>query len=444
MREALQRWTFPGIEPAPALLVSRCVRVEDLPGPTSPETRYVIAFDGSPQEVPARVEYPSIRVEYLQLAGVYVDLARFFGATDGPFIDPRKLASSSQQQIINAVLPGSNVYGPSLTPTENWRSELFELFRRQGISDFGEPPFTVLDALFHLYGSPAGPIREIVLGRCPYKDDGCLAANVPVGPSGTGCPSCGRQVWPTDVLRTHEEFDDEGSNVIPVTRTMSVIERLLSISYLACFLRAMPQVLADGAFITDGPLAVFGTSAPMKRKFVSFWSSLVSAVAAQGIAPPLVFGLEKSGIFVDHAKAIGSAVENGRVVVLDEAYIRRHVKRRKSGTPYGQDEFYGRRFFFKTSSGRMLVLTVPRSPGGQPYGEGDCEELAEYPTLKRTVQLLDRIETRLYTDAVIPVALAHSAAALPLGTGQDVLRLLAQDVLGLSRTGRPASPPHYP
>ena len=48
-------------------------------------------------------------------------------------------------------------------------------------------------------------------------------------------------------------------------------------------------------------------------------------------------------------------------------------------------------------------------------------------------EVLDRVQTRLYENAVIPLALAHSAASLPLGVGQSVLRALGQRLLGLHR-----------
>ena len=37
----------------------------------------------------------------------------------------------------------------------------------------------------------------------------------------------------------------------------------------------------------------------------------------------------------------------------------------------------------------------------------------------------------MYRDGLIPVALAHSKAAFPIGVGTDVLRLVAKRKLGL-------------
>src|SRR5664279_4421022 len=86
----------------------------------------------------------------------------------------------------------------------------------------------------------------------------------------------------------------------------------------------------------------------------------------------------------------------------------------------------------------MIVATVPRLPAGQPYeaagtSTNPAEQPVSYPTLRPTLEALDRLQTRLYPNAVIPVALAHSASSLPLGTGRSVLTLLAQDGLGIER-----------
>jgi hypothetical protein len=425
VREAMARWETPAVATEPPVdLQNRLLALADLPAPERPDTTYVLAFDGSIQEVAAREEYPSVRVDYLQLAGVAVVLSKFFSAWDGPFVDPKKQAAAVSSQIVNAVLPGSNVSSPGSSSVDTWRQEVHELFRTRGVSDFGET-VTLLDALDRLFGS----VGNVEVGYCPAE--GCVQRRFSVRLEGEPCPGCGTQVWPTDVLRTHEEFDPDGSNLTPLGRLMSVCERLLMTIYVDGLLTAAPESLARGLFVTDGPLALFGTVAPMKRRLVTWLGSVTSRLASLGLQPPLVVGIEKSGAFVDHAAALRQWIPTGHVLHMDEQYIRTRVAKRAPGAdPYGKDEFYGRRFVYKTSTERLLVVTVPRSTG-QPYAEAGCEDLAGYPTLKSTLQVLDAIQTRLYADAVIPVALAHSAAALPLGTGTRVLQDLAKQALSV-------------
>ena len=117
-------------------------------------------------------------------------------------------------------------------------------------------------------------------------------------------------------------------------------------------------------------------------------------------------------------------------MLLSREYINR-MTGRPPQHQYGTDEFYGRRFIYRTTSGNPLVITVPPKPGLAPYGDSAGEDIANYPTLRVVCEVLDHVQTRLYENAVIPVALAHSAASLPLGVGQSVLRALGQRLLGL-------------
>ena len=52
--------------------------------------------------------------------------------------------------------------------------------------------------------------------------------------------------------------------------------------------------------------------------------------------------------------------------------------------------------------------------------------------LPRGIALLERIGTGLYQNALIPVALAHSFASIPLRTGSKVLTLLTKELLSNS------------
>ena len=135
---------------------------------------------------------------------------------------------------------------------------------------------------------------------------------------------------------------------------------------------------------------------------------------------------------------------SGHAMMLTQDYINRLLGR-SSGNPYGSDEFYGRRFIYRTTKGDVLVVTVPPQHGVAPYGaDPRSEKFDSYPTLQVICQVLDSLRTRMYDDAVIPVALAHSTAALPLGVGRSVLTRLAQEnIPGLSTNYQAIKKPSY-
>ncbi|MGW0435337.1 hypothetical protein ACWDV4_22705 [Micromonospora sp. NPDC003197] len=378
----------------------------------------------------------------MQIAGVYVDIPRFLNANSTGLINARELERSQKSQTVNSVLPGSSVYIEGMTGKASWRVELARSFAGAGIEDFGTR-FTLADALMTIHGAPGRPATSLVLAKCPS----CGSSGTPVQrvtKAGGNCSeaSCGDRMELTDVLRLYEEYAEEGENVLPLTRAMNIAERLLLVSYLDGFYRMSPQSLSNGIFITDGPLAVYGPIAPMKTRFREYWEALCTELESRDIAPPLVVGIEKTGRFADHAQAIRDFIPEGHVMMLDTPYINKYVTIQTEAHYYGRDEFYGRRFIYRTRTGEVLVVTVPRVPGGPPYEKPEkrpdgtfsyraSEDFASYPTLKATLEVLDLLQTRLYPNAVIPVALAHSASSLPLGTGRSVLTLLAQQSLGV-------------
>ena len=132
-------------------------------------------------------------------------------------------------------------------------------------------------------------------------------------------------------------------------------------------------------FITDGPLGLHGTVAPLKRRFQDYLAEFAKQCAANGRpAAPLVVGVEKSGTFVEHAQLISHLIEPGHVMLPTTEYINR-ITGRPANNPYGSDEFYGRRFIYRTKSGGILVFTVPPKPGVTPYGDPDGELSVELP-----------------------------------------------------------------
>ncbi|MEU6841405.1 hypothetical protein ABZ930_05955 [Streptomyces sp. NPDC046716] len=225
---------------------------------------------------------------------------------------------------------------------------------------------------------------------------------------------------------------------------MSAAERLMTLCYLNFFADSAPEVLRHTLFVTDGPLALHGPLGPLRRRFVEHLGDLAGWCADREIVAPLMVGIEKSGAFVEHAEQISDWIPIGHVMRLTNGYINR-ISGRSESNRYGEDEFYGRRFIYRTQAGDPLVITVPAAPGLSPYdGSSDVEGWSAFPTLRLICEVLDSLRTRMYQHAVIPVALAHSAAALPLGVGRSVLTMMAQqNITGLKLDIQAVQPPTY-
>ncbi len=433
---AFSRWVVTQATPDDEKRVtSLCRPISDLDNASVAESvRFAITVDGSDTEVEATREHPTIKVGYLRVAASFIDFEKLHASGTGDFVNPHLLRESHQYAAFDRALPGSGLVIPGSTGVDTWRQELDRFLQETKFDEASDR--TLADMLLALYGNPSAPPSTAPLRRCPScgaKEAQLSGGQINVPKEGATCPECGSKVFLGDILRTDEEYMPEGSNRSALTRLMLVAERLMSLGYMQLLYEDANsyEVLGRTLFITDGPLALHGTVAPLKRRFQDYLGVFAKqCIINNRPSAPLLVGVEKSGAFVEHAQLIAHLIEPGHVMLLTTEYINR-VTGRPPNNSYGSDEFYGRRFIYRTRNERALVFTVPPKPGVTPYGDPDGEQWSSYPTLRPICEVLDHVQTRLYENAVIPVALAHSAASLPLGVGQSVLRALVQQSLGL-------------
>ncbi|MFJ5608203.1 hypothetical protein ACIQCJ_02240 [Streptomyces sp. NPDC093221] len=417
---------------------------EGLDQPAAPEIRYVVAVDGSGHEyAEAYDQYPSTRVLYLQIAGVFIDLQHMLKHS-GPFVSPSRIAESMEASVVSGFLPGSYLeHDEFKDPTQAFRAELYDLFSTTQVQNR-----SLLDVLGDVqrFGLPrdaeAAKQGEMTLPKCPNtqcslndpKEARLAGLAVPLKSPGQ-CPSCSQILWSTDTFRVYEEFHPDTTNGEVLGRARDIIEHLVLIGVALSFEQLWPKLLPQTAFLYDGDLAVFGNSARMFRGILGCWQALWARCRDRGQKPPVVLGIAKSGYPVEHFKGIqrASAVAECPLPVpprsfmrLDDSYME-DVLRVQSLT----ETYYGRKFFYHAADGQLLVITVPPS-AGLAYATDKStgfDDPARFPTLKRTLEVLDQMGSRLYDDAVIPVSLAHNWAAYPLSNADRVLRVLTEQTI---------------
>lgn len=389
--------------------------------------RWTIATDSSPFEHEVDPQFPSTRVLFMQMAAVIVDLEKM-REREGPFADPVAIREAQQSSVMAGVLPSSNLTRSDGTaPKRAFREEVDSLFRSSSVEGR-----SLLEALLEVEAEREDvevPPGELVMARCPacggsIGDPG--AAFVTVGSGGRACPHCGEALMATDALRVHETFNEHGSNQEACSRVLSVAERLISLTLLGHLQERRPSALGQMAFITDGPLALFGEVAPIKRPLLRRLQRIATEQRSSAFGLPVLVGIEKGGMFAEHAAAIRPHIPEGMLMVPSEDYVQRYITFR--GSPHGADTYYGRHFFYRARNGSIFTITVPPLGrlGASPI---DRFELEDYPTLRASCEMLDRIGTRLYENATIPVALAHRYAAYPLTSAGRVLKLHAEEHL---------------
>ncbi|WP_159037253.1 hypothetical protein [Streptomyces specialis] len=446
VKAALQRWTIASARPSGKASISElCLPLGELPLVGNiDEVDFSITVDGSDTEVDTTRDHPTVKVGYLRVAGSVVRLDVFRQLSRVKHIDPREVRKSHSEYAFDVALPGSQLTRPGMSGVETWRTELEDFLHNSRFDSSTE--MTLADGLLALHGTRGNAATSINLRVCPACGQKANAKfTLAAGKEGGSCPSCHARLYLADILRTHEEYNVEGSNFTPLGRVMTVAERLMSICYLNFFADTAPEVLQHTLFITDGPLALFGPLAPLKRRFEEHLGDLSTWCLKRDLVAPLVVGIEKSGAFVEHAELIKDLIPPGHVMRLTNAYINK-ISGRPENNHYGVDEFYGRRFIYRTRTGDPLVITVLPAAGLSPYdgGSPEVEGWEAYPTLRLICEILDSLRTRMYQHAVVPIALAHSAAALPLGVGRSVLTMMAQqNIPGLKPDLQAVQPPTY-
>jgi len=413
-------------------------RTDELVGPTEPLVAFAVAIDGSSHEYQEAFDrFPSTRVLYFQVAGVFCDLREML-QQQGPFVSPARIADAVEQDVIPGFLPSSHLeHAVYDDPATAFRAELFSFFAEKQVND---RPLTMILLRVQRQATPedaAAAARDMIrVRRCPNPDcadaAGEPATDVLVPAiAAADCPVCGTPVWPTDVLRLHEAFNPEGSNLEVLGRALSAIEHLIVAGVALTILDDAPAMLPECAFIVDGPLAKFGETAPLRLGLLGVWRYIARKLLENDLALPVVVGIEKTGYAADHLRALRVRIPNGTLMRLPDSYLTERLK-----TTSWKETYYGRKFFYVSNVGQELVITVPPlTTDWSPYpsdAQTDRSDSVHYPTLKRTLALLDEIGTQLYDNALIPVALAHSFAAYPLTTSTQVLRLLTEQTLGRS------------
>lgn len=394
-----------------------------------------LAIDGSHVVEPVRDGLPSVLYGFAQAAAAYVDLGVLESQRAERFVDPYKIERAVNTALVTLDLPVAGAYTrPGVDIVTSWREAINDLFRQKKI-DVNRLDQPLLDLLFLLHGAPGAPAATVPV-NCPTTD---CNKDVPVPPAGVDCDGCGVHLFPTDVLRIHEEVGEEGTNQSALGRLMSVIELLVLVG-LATLLweQSRRKALPTTLFIVDGPLAVFGTPAKLRGWALEYFQAMGSSAPGRA---PYVCGIEKSGALVDYARQLArhDILKPGELLVCDEQIIARVVNA-NNARAYGKETYWGRKFVYRAPDGRVVVPTVP-PPTGAPYdANGGKADPTDYPTLPAILDVIDRTGSSMYVDGIIPVAAAHGKAAFPIGVGTDVLRLVATKRLGLDSAGGQTGP----
>ncbi|MDX1933138.1 MAG: hypothetical protein SFU56_11075 [Capsulimonadales bacterium] len=398
----------------------------------------IVAVDGSVHESSIDDKLPSSKVGYIKVSAMMIMLSEFgdLRTPDRKFVDPFKVAALQRNKdSLLIVLPSANVLKGKKSVRDSFRAVLDAYLYGENTRFVANDPDTSLrTTLFHLASHRHGgrDTMTLTVSRCPS----CSEQDVKVKdvPEPQFCPACKNEIYPSDCLRLWEEVSDFQSSYQALSRCMLQVEHMLPIHWARHMMKIMPNVLGDVAFFMDGPLAVFGNGAWLSRAIMSYLDTVRKKLHSLGRPDLLMIGLQKTGQVVDHVTLIEKYVPRERILPIADDYRYEHiVQRTEAKNGFGDEDYYGQDFIYKSKSGRNFVFGIPypvASKSGNPsFHKTFKTDMANYPNLSRALALINHFESDLYRNAVIPIALAHRYTAISLSPGGKVLDLMTRTAL---------------
>jgi hypothetical protein len=441
IRELLEKLEIVEAPPLTSLLEDKSlctlVTTENLPR-RNYEPEYVLAIDGSHVEIPADNGFPGAEISYLTAAAALLEIKRLRELDSQRPIDPQLFRETHNADNVEAVLPGrSLIFKGEADARSSFRKNVFELFAdKKSFASDGNKTF--LDTYHHLLKyKPHSTGRQ----ECPYSwDERCPGKNSYEAQGGKFVCNCERKLplYSTDALRFHERFSNVDANGGVFGEVMQVLESLFFVNILGSLeYNGHRNILAGKlAVVVDGPLAVFGQPAWLSQAIHKEMMRLNETVHEATGKDMVIIGVEKSGFFVDYFERLCQAADRDQApfqikpqtaLLPTDQFIRKYIQPNDSSKQFGEATYYGRKFFYRTKTGARIVASVPYF--AELHRDLETAKIEQFPRLADVLELLDSIESSRYPNALFPVSLAHSEAAIPLGKGLEILKKLTKDLI---------------
>lgn len=394
----------------------------------------VIGIDGS--DLPVKVEngYPGAEIGYITVASVFLDLVKVRELDKYRPVDPKEFRKTEEADSIDSAFPGCNVVvDKENSAKSSLRKILYELMNKTSVFGDSEGE-TLLDTYEALLANKPDEQQQV----CPYYsifDNDCLNTEQPYSRK-RGMYPCHCQhklpLYSTDALRIHEGMRPDSSNGAMFAEIRQVLERLWVIHILRNLeARRWLATLRSIVIVLDGPLAIFGHPAWLSHAISQELIRINNVAKAYTDGQDLLLiGIEKGGTFANHLMEIAKDKNGNEVLtpqvayLLTDNYIKRNIIYSESERFYGHQTYFGRKFFYKTKSGALIVATLPFLEDW--HRDLSVAHPSQHPRLADAMGLLDQLVSSRYPNSLTPIVSAHAEAAIPLNLGKRVLEKIAR------------------
>ena len=249
------------------------------------------------------------------------------------------------------------------------------------------------------------------------------------------CEENPKTIYTTDLLQFQELLNTENSNEAVTTQMMLVLEKIMLVNLLRNIkYNKLTELLEKSAFVLDGSLAIYSHAS---------WISYLIAEEIYDLKAEnniLIFGVEKSGNFVDHFKLVDyyyaeHQLESGMLYFLDDDYIKKYIKIYHSDSFYGEKNYFGKKFFYKNALNKLFVINLAFENEQDKYlnfnKRNEKESIEQCQKLNELLLLLDNFSSHNYPNALSFISMANDGASLSNSRiGSKVLNEFINQVLG--------------
>lgn len=415
-------------------VVKDVVREKDLDNLDTVKPDLILAIDGSVAEAPVTKGFPCANYGCVTVSSVLIDLKKIRAIESEKFPDPRAVNETESASTFEAVFPGCNVFqSENEAPKEYLRRKIYEEMRdTRAFANGGETLLETYEYLLDLKQEDSGRPP-----RCPiegYEDEDLLIQHGTYVHSSSEKP-----LYSTDALRLHELMNPSGSNGELFGQIMSAFEKIWFVNILRSFeKKGWLGTLRRVAFFIDGPLAVFSTPSWLAKcisKEICRINGIQKIINKQDM---MILGVEKTGTFCNHFQDLDTSREGIEDIfprqsafLITDGYIKKNIIFSDSTKPYGEDTYYGRKFFYKTASGQRLVPVV--ASFSEKEKDLSTAEVSQFSRLKDIMNLLDSLVSSRYPNSITPLISAHAEAAIPFNMGQKLFEQIARQIVERER-----------
>jgi hypothetical protein len=370
----------------------------------------IFAVDGSWQPITdERPPYKSIA--FIKTALVNLDqigLSQIDKETPHPFAI-RDLMSKSAAYHATA-LPLRHVYADGISVYNAVRQVIYESVKDESLQ--GEIMETLKWLVYEKWSDTPRPLPPFECPHCGSKN-----ATLPIDAEKGNCPSCGNELFVTDMLGFHLEMVEDAASDSVATAYMIIHETLLLFTGIRHFWETSKETLSRCLFIKDGPLQIRAAYSKLVNPIRNF---LLHA-HNQGY-PINLIGQEKTGTFVDHLNLISRNAPTENLFIPDHVYICEKIQHRPpNGAPYGRDTNYGAKVFVIVNERCRFVLNMPVNISMGPFILNP--NINHLINLDNILATLPSLLSSRYENALLPIELANSVASLSTYPSAQVLRL---------------------